>query len=329
MRIFFSAALLLLIFSGCSKADLKKHEYTGLRMNTVYRIVFYSNLNEQEARKISDGAFALCAELETNYSSLITNSIIWKINAGAGAEIDPVTYSLLKKALYLSELTSGKYDITVYPLMKLWGFYQQEYRLPATGEIKTVLNQVGYRNIKLSTHSVSLSHGARIDLGGLFKGYAVNRIAEFLQSKGIQSGLVDAGGNLLVFGTKPDRTPWAIGIRNPRKEGDIYKVVNLDPGLSIATSGDYEQFFITNGTRYFHIMDPATGFPVKTRVVSTSVIIPAPDNADGYSSSFFLLGPEQGIPLADKMGLPVFYILETNNTLYTRQSARWRSTDFE
>jgi thiamine biosynthesis lipoprotein len=134
---------------------------------------------------------------------------------------------------------------------------------------------------------------------------------------------VNAGGNLKVFGSKPDKSSWNIGIRHPRKPGEYYSIITLPKDFAIATSGDYEQYFITNGVRYCHLFDPRTGYPARNGVVSVSVIFPRAEDTDGYSKLFFIGGADSGLRYADKNHIPVLYILETNNILFETNSLDW------
>ncbi len=315
--------LLFFLAGGCLDREVKKYEFDEYLMHTDFKIILYSEISGQAARKLALQAFGICRDLENRYSTTITNSLIYRLNRKGYMRIDPETYSILKKALQLSAMSGGKFDITIYPLMKIWGFENADRRIPGRKEITEALKRIGYKNIILFPGSVRLLNGAEINLGGILKGYAVNKMIGFLKSGKIAGGIVDAGGNLGVFGRKPDGTEWNIGIRNPRG-GGIFRSIHMDPDNSVATSGDYEQFLMTNNIRYSHIFDPATGYPARSSVASVSVIRPYPENSDGYSCSFFLMGPESGIAYADKHGIPVFYIMETNSVLYTAQSALWK-----
>ncbi len=309
--------------TGCESSKLKRYEFSEYLMHTTYKITLYSTPSGQKAKSLANQAFKICRELENKYSTTLSNSLVAQLNRKGKINIDSETYSILKKAQELSEISGGKFDITVYPLMKIWGFYRSRQQIPSSNEISAALKSVSYQNIILSSNSIQLLNGAKIDLGGILKGYAVNKMIGFLKSKNVPAGIVDAGGNLGIFGSKPDQSKWNIGVRHPRKEG-IYTSIEMSPDFSIATSGDYEQFLITNKARYSHIMDPQTGYPLKSPVLSVSIIRPYPENPDGYSCTFFLMGPEAGIAYADKHGIPVYYIIETNFTLYSAQSIWWK-----
>ena len=329
MRRIIIGFLMVVIFSGlfsCGRS-LKKYEFKEYLMNTVFQIIIYTDLKKDQAGVLAAETFRICHQLEMKYSTTITDSLVSKINKDGYSEIDSETYRVVKDALEFSKKTGGMFDITVYPLMKTWGFYDQNYRLPGINEIKSILPHVNYRYISLSSNRIVLQNGVKIDLGGIMKGYAIHEMVSNLQAHNITAGIVNAGGNLKVFGRKPDGSPWRIGIRHPRSIGELFSTVELKPDLSIATSGDYEQYFITNNTRYHHIMNPKTGFPVKNGVISASVITSEDqdfEDSDGYSSSFFALGPEKGIDFANKNHIPVLYILESNKVISSTNSIWWK-----
>ncbi len=329
MRRIFFVFLAVLIFSGFSSCGkrLKKFEFNEYMMNTVFQIVIYTDLTKDEAGTLAAKTYRICHELEMKYSTTLTDSLVSKLNRDGRMDIDSETYRIIKDALDFSKRTDGLFDITIYPLMKTWGFYDQNYRLPGMNEIKMILPHVNYRLIQLSTNRIILQNGAKIDLGGILKGYAIHKMVSNLQAQNVSAGIVNAGGNLKVFGRKPDGSRWRIGIKHPRNPGELFSTIQLEPDLSIATSGDYEQYFITNNIRYHHIMNPKTGFPVKNGVISSSVITSEDqdfEDSDGYSSSFFLMGADKGVDYANKNHIPVLYILESNNVISSTNSIWWK-----
>ncbi|MFN3660269.1 MAG: FAD:protein FMN transferase, partial [Brevinematales bacterium] len=195
------------------------------------------------------------------------------------------------------------------PLMRLWGFYQEGFhRVPSSSDIEKTLSFVGFSAVKRNNSFVFLNE-RRIDLGGILKGYALDIMADYLKTKPLSGFLLNAGGNILVWGEKPDHTPWQIAIRHPRRPNEILALFSLNEG-SIATSGDYEQYFIEHGTRYHHILNPKTGYPISNGVISVTVVAPTGIESDGLSTLMFLVGKEKGITLADHMGIGVCYIME-------------------
>jgi len=184
---------------------------------------------------------------------------------------------ILRKSKYLSEITDGAFDITVGLLENIWGFREDKPHLPDKVEITDALSKIGYKDIILKDSTASLKkEGMVIDLGGVSKGYAVDRAVELLKKEGVKSGIVDAGGDLKVFGRKPDGRKWLIA------------------------SGNYERYFIRDGKRYHHIMNPKTGYPA-TSCVSVTIIAKEAMISDALATGIFVLGPEKGMILIEKL----------------------------
>jgi thiamine biosynthesis lipoprotein len=206
---------------------------------------------------------------------------------------------LLKRAIQFSEQTDGAFDITVGVLEQLWGFKDETPHLPQENEIAHALHSVGYQYITVLDSSLSLKEGLIIDLGGISKGYAVDRIVRLLEQKGIPAGLVDAGGDLRVFGSKPDGSKWTIGIKHPQERGGVVGTFEIESG-AVATSGNYERSFFENGIRYHHIIDLRTGYPA-TGCISVTILAADAVTADALATAVFVLGPDRGMALVENL----------------------------
>ncbi|NPV00597.1 MAG: FAD:protein FMN transferase [Brevinematales bacterium] len=323
--------ILLILFSLLSCGAQERYEYRQFLMDTVFEVIIYTDKPKSEADSAVNGMFAMLGAMELKYSIAISNSSIATLNREKAIDADPEMMRVFSNTLAMSEWTSGAFDPTIYPVVKLWGFYSGEHHIPAPGAVKFALKPVGYKKIALLGEKIALPADTFVDLGGILKGYAVDRGVDFLKNAGILNGIVNAGGNLKVFGAKPDKTPWAIGIRHPRKEGEIIAVIYTIPGkeISVATSGDYERYFIEDGVRYHHIMSPFTGYPVRNGVVSVSVLDPSAMLTDGLSTSIFVMGLRDGMEFAEKNALPVMIIIETNGQLIEFKSAKWKDLEAE
>ena len=222
---------------------------------------------------------------------------------------------ILKKSIYLSEITEGAFDITVGLLEDIWGFKGDKPHLPEKEEITDALFNVGYKKIELTDSTISLKkEGMVIDLGGVTKGYAVDRAVELLREEGITAGIVDAGGDLKVFGKKPDGKQWLIGIRDPKNQGEIITRFTIDD-CAVATSGNYERYFINGEEKYNHIMDPKTGYPA-TGCISVTILAKEAIISDALATGIFVLGPEKGMALIEKLtDVEGIIILKNNNHL--------------
>ncbi|GAH67463.1 unnamed protein product, partial [marine sediment metagenome] len=247
---------------------------------------------------------------------------------------------LIDEALEVSAKSGGAFDPTVFPLLELWGFYDStecERKMPSEEEIEEVLALVDYRLVTIKGDTVRFDPermqgvllvlragspagyvvtGWGMDLGGIAKGYAVDRAVKVLREQGIERGIVDAGGDILCFGHK--RNGWSIGIRHPRSANpnETIGVIRVDSG-AIATSGDYENYFEVEGIRYHHLIDPATGMPAR-EAISATVIAPTATQADAWATALFVLG-EEGITLLEGLeGFEGSIVLEDKNILTTK-----------
>jgi len=204
------------------------------------------------------------------------------------------TASLIETAKTISEKTDGAFDITIAPVMDLWGFFGHNCRVPTDGEIKAEIAYVGYENIETKNGSVRLKNGAAVDLGGIAKGYASDCAAKIFRDSTITSGLISFGSALWAMGKKPDGSAWKIGIANPIDTSENIATLELTDKC-IATSGSYEQAFEENGRTYHHIIDPKTGYPVESGLASVSIIAENGAYADGLSTAVFVMGLEEAI----------------------------------
>jgi thiamine biosynthesis lipoprotein len=240
-------------------------------------------------------------KVEDLLSKYNPDSEVSRLNKTGELEVSPDTFYVIKKAGEFWKESSGALDITVAPLMDLWGFTDKNYCLPDDKDIKKTSNLVGFEKIFFdnSKNMVKFSvSGMKIDLGGIAKGYAVDKAVKKLVSQGIKSCIINAGGQVFCLGDKFGR-PWGVMIKNPHNQtqkGYLMEVKNM----AVATSGDYEQFFLKDNKRYCHIINPKTGYPIQNNIVSVTVIAHDGITADALATSIFVLGKEKGEELAKK-----------------------------
>ncbi|HEX4338690.1 MAG TPA: FAD:protein FMN transferase [Polyangiaceae bacterium] len=230
-------------------------------------------------------------------------SEVGRINAEAGSPVtvSDETITVLDKSRWASELSGGVFDITFHALGDLWKFgdaAEADPKLPDPAIVREKKKLVDYRKVKIDSaaHTVTIGKGMRIDLGGIAKGYAVDRAAAVLKAAGMKSFLAQAGGDLYGAGTKPDGAPWVSGIQDPRADlGQFFAVIELE-NHAFSTAGDYARAFFVKGKRYHHIIDPRTGYPA---TACRSVTVWAEDafTADALDDAVFILGPEKGLAL--------------------------------
>jgi thiamine biosynthesis lipoprotein len=217
-------------------------------------------------------------------------------------QISADTYQVIQDAVHFSELTSGAFDITVWPLIKLWKEAEEKNVLPDDQQLRTTLQAIGVRHIELlPDHTIRLLHPeAKIDLGGIAAGFAVDEAARILRTRGFKQFLIDAGGDLFAGGRNCKNRPWRIGIANPQTPSRLMNVMEVE-NKGIATSGDYEKFFEIQGERWSHIVNPKTGYPPKF-MVSAALLAPSAEEADALSTAVTVLGIQHGLALVESFG---------------------------
>lgn len=284
--------------------------------------------DEERAARIMEKCWTEADRLEKIFSRYDPQSELSRINRAAAGESVPLSAEMeevLSRALKISCLTEGAFDVTVGPLMEIWGLFpRREGRVPVPGEIESTLSRVGWEKVRLDRENRTvrfLVPGLEIDLGALAKGYVVDRLAALLAAEGVKSALVNAGGDIYCLGGHPGGRGWRIGVEHPRREGEVLGVLELSD-RAIATSGDYRNYFIHRDRRYSHIIDPRTGEPARTGVVESTVIAPDCLTADGLATALFVLGPERGLEiLAAEEDWEGLVILEDKGEIFIRSSA--------
>lgn len=254
-------------------------------------------------------AFKEIEKIDKIANNFDPNSEISRFNAVGKIQASPDLLNMVRESLKYYTLSQGAFDITVGPLVKIWKEKIREAEnksrgltLPAENQIKKALSLVGSNKISLNSNESSIrftQSGMSIDFGAIAKGYAADQAVKRLKELGVRSALVNAGGNIYCLGRKGSRK-WRIGIRHPRKPDEIAFYLDLE-NQAVATSGDYEQFFILDKKRYSHIIDPKTGYPVDNKLSSVTIIAPDATASDGLSTTVFVLGKEKGLELAGKI----------------------------
>ena len=292
MKRIFVVFLCLFLLSGCAaggNAGASSTRYLTA-MDTVMFLTAYGENRDGALEK----AVAEIQRLDNLLSIGNENSDISRLNREKNAVLSPDTWSLLSQALDLAQDTQGVFDPTVYPLVKLWGFYDKDYHVPTRQELSQALALVDYREVSLSQDScgASLGNGQQIDLGGIGKGFASQRVTELLRDAGVTSAMVSLGGNIQCLGAKPDGSPWNIGIRDPFGE-ELYATDRVTD-KAVITSGGYERYFEDPETHniYRHILDPRTGFPAESGLSSVSIVTSDGTLGDGLSTALYIMGLE-------------------------------------
>lgn len=278
---FWSAALLILL-SGCTPNY--NNSSTRILMDTVV------NIEANAEQSVINEAMAICEMQEKLFSRTVESSEVSRLNSGESFSVSDKTRALIEKSLYYSEKTGGAFDITVGSVSALWDFTNGV--VADQKEIEKNLPLVDYKKIEITEKGINLN-GAKIDLGGCAKGYATDEIRDFLSAKGVESAIINLGGNLYIMGEKRD-----IGVRNPFSEGSI---ATLRVGnKAVVTAGTYERCFEQSGRKYHHILDTKTGYPKESDLVSVTVISDNATDADILSTSLICMGYSAGLDFIEK-----------------------------
>ncbi len=296
--------LIIVIFlPSCSRKQSSPYfKKTQLMMGTFVTISVYDqNKPEKTIAAAVDSAFRRIHALEDETSYFIPDNIIWKLNHFSGKKsikADSNLVQLFREAEKISRWTAGGFDVTVGPLRRLWNFDSTRTTLPDSGAVARLLPLVNYRDIKITAHSLFLKKpGMQVDLGGIAKGFAVDEAMKVLRSFHVTDAMVNAGGDFSAIASPLTTGKRKVWIRHPRNSNDFFGWFPMDSGC-VATSGDYEQFFIINGIRYHHILDPKTGWPAR-KCVSVTIMAPTTMEADALATGVFVMGPEAGMKMIE------------------------------
>ncbi len=316
--------MLVLCLSACTGTKPRSYQKSKALLDTFVTITVVADTEEIADRAI-EAAFTRLERFGALINFFSPDSELAAINMNAGVtatRVSPETFDLIEKALFIAEKSGGAFDPTIGPVMRLWDFHEKT--MPRDAEIRKNLPLVNYRNVRTDRKETTVfltRKGMLLDLGGIAKGYAADLAVETLKNRGIRSGIAAVAGDVRTFGQRADGKPWRIGIRNPRQRSEKDEIAATLPlsDKAISSAGDYERFFIKDGKRYHHIMNPATGYPSEgTR--SVSVVTGLGVIADGLDNAVFVLGPEKGVQLLQQLGrdFPVdAFILYDNGTEYT------------
>lgn len=302
------------ILSGCAaqKKDAEPLRRSEFLLNTFVTITLY----DKDEEKLLEEAVKLCRDYEEKLSKTVEGSEIYQINhreAGVKAmEVSDETAEMIEKGLYFSSLSDGAFDLTIEPLSSLWNFTGEVKEVPDARAIREAAERVDYRKLSVEGNQVRfLDDQVNIEPGAVAKGYIADRLKAYLKDQGVESGLIDLGGNILCIGSRPDNTPFKIGLQKPyfdRKE--TVAVLNITD-QSVVTSGVYERCFEQDGVRYHHLLNPKTGYPYDNGLLSVTIVSDSSVDGDGLSTACFSLGLEQGMELANSLdGVYAYFITE-------------------
>lgn len=294
-----------------------RHEATTFAMDTV---MTFTVIHEDGDEIIIDAEQEI-RRLENLLSVTVESSDISKLNAAAGKEaldmqID--TQVLLAKGKELGEKTGGAFDIAISPIVKAWGFTEEEHHVPTQAELDALLPVTDPSDVILDAGKAYLQkEGMAVDLGGIAKGYASDKVSELLKEKGVESAIVSLGGNVVGIGRKPDGEKWEVALANPLDANDYCGLISIED-KAVVTSGGYQRFFEESGRKYHHIIDPATGYPAESGLLSVTIISESGTEADVLSTALFVMGLEDALEYWQKNGgFEAIFITEAGEVIAT------------
>lgn len=316
--------LYISFFTGCAYQDKGIIEDVTFALGTTCSIKIYNSTNTEAIEK----AFKEVHAIEQRMSVNIEESEISRINQNSGSAeitVSPDTYHVINTALHYSRISEGRFDITIGPLVDLWDITAKNPRVPnrsAIGETKQLVN---YNHLRLDKNKKTVflnKTGMSIDVGGIAKGWAADQSIEILKKHGIKHALLNFGGNLITLGTKPDGSNWVIGVQDPGSVRGNYIGYFMVANQASVTSGKYERFFEENGTRYHHLLDPATGYPIENNLASVTIVHNKSIIADALSTTIFMLGLEKGMALVESLENTETVIITENKEIYLSQGLK-------
>ena len=321
MKKIFVAILLIMtavLTPACKPAESKVSE-------SVFAMDTYMQLDVYGKQESLDKLKSEIERLDGLLSSTNEKSDIYRVNQSGTAEASEDTASLVKRSLELCKQTNGSLDITVYPIVEKWGFISQNYTIPSKSELNALLKDVGYDRVKSGGKKITVPSGCKLDLGAVAKGYAADRAKEILNDEGVDSALLNLGGTVLAYGKKPNGENWKVGVTDPENTDEYMGVIEC-ADKTVVTSGNYERFFERDGVRYWHILDPQTGEPARSGVVSVTVCGPNGERCDALSTAYFVMGAKKAAAFWKERGSESFVMLTDSGDLLVCEDLAGRFT---
>ena len=304
---------------AASDKDIQTYTDIDFAMDTVVSQTLYTTGDDINSKLTS-----VLTDVETNLLSWTNeDSQIYKVNASDGkdTEISGELSGYLERILKIARDSDGAFDPTIGKLIRLWDIGGEDQRIPGEDEIRNVLKYSGYEKVSLAGNNISMDEGCSLDLGAAGKGIGCDSVLEYLKSqKDVTAALMNLGGSsVMTYGSKPDGSSWNVAVTDPRAENDdeYLGVVALNGTEFLSTSGDYEKYFIEDGVRYHHIMDPSTGYPAKSGVTGVTVVCDTGLEADALSTACFVLGVEKGSELLKKYNADGLFVDEDQHVYLT------------
>lgn len=334
----------ILLFTGCQNTtgtstatEKEPISISSIKLNTAIQITIY----DSQDKSLLDDCLALCDRYELIFSRTNENSELYKLNhrkdtsdKDPNADGQTIPYpisgtadtwhisedlaSLLSQGLSITRESDGAFDIAIAPLTSLWDFTAEDPKVPDDAAIQKALPLCSSDGVTIDDQDITLpSDDIQFDVGAIAKGYIADRMKDLLVKKGVNSAIINLGGNVLCIGSKPDGTPFKVGIQKPFADRNETEAVMHITGKSVVSSGIYERCFKQNGKLYHHILNPKTGFPYDNSLISVTIISDQSVDGDALSTTCFALGLEDGLKFAEKKGVQAVFITEDYELHYT------------
>lgn len=305
-------SIIFILLTSC-KSEVKLQTQSQIALGTVCSIKLEENVDSDIYKK----CFSILNDVEKEISRTNENSYISILNREKEVVVNQEVFDLFQLGLTLAKQSNGKFNIAMGGVVGLWDIGGINPRIPSNEELSSV--NIDYNQIKLDkeTLSIKIPTDMQIDLGALGKGYAADKLREYLLSKSIEKAIINLGGNVLVIGRKNSDKLWTIGLQDPLNTSKIFASVEVESS-SIVTSGTYERFFYQDGVKYHHILDPDTLYPSKSDIISSSIIGKDSLICDCLSTTCFLLGSERALEFMNNYkDYSAFFLLEDNSIVYS------------
>lgn len=312
------------VLAGCGNGD-SIESFGGPTMGSTYSTKYVRHAGGPDSSQVRREVEGILAEVDRQLSTYRNDSDIERFNALPANSCQTMPASvleLIRVGEQLSVQSDGSYDLTVEPLMNLWGFGPQgrEEKVPDAADLAEVLQRVGYRHLHINGEQLCKDAAVEVDFNSIAAGYAVDTIAARLDAMGIDDYLAEATGELKAKGKKLDGSPWRIALEEPRDDQQVAeRIINVD-GYGVSTSGDYRNYFLQDGRRYSHTFDARSGAPVLHNLASVTVIHPSALMADGLSTLLLILGPEKAWDYAEKHDIGAFFVIRADTGFVIRTS---------
>ena len=335
----------MLLFTGCQNAadtdtaaGKEPISISSIKLNTAVQITIY----DSQDKSLLDDCLALCDKYELIFSRTDEESELYKLNhrisdsavSNQTTETQPTPYqingttntwhisedlaALLSEGLSITKESDGAFDIAIAPLTSLWDFTAEDPKVPDDADIQNALPQCSSDGVTIDGQDITLpSDDIQFDVGAIAKGYIADRLKDFLVKKGVNSAIINLGGNVLCIGSKPDGTPFKVGIQKPFADRNETEAIMDITGKSVVSSGIYERCFKQDGKLYHHILNPKTGYPYDNGLISVTIISDQSVDGDALSTTCFALGLEDGLKFAEKKGVQAVFITEDYELHYT------------